>query len=178
MSIIIASDIHGSAYYARRLIEVIDREQPQQVILLGDIYNHGPRNPLPRDYAPLEVADMLNAIKDKLLVIKGNCDSEVDAMISHFHFVESAVVLSEGKPIYLTHGHVYHANHLPAIPAGSVLAYGHYHTVMDTVVSGVHILNPGSISLPKDDHHAYIRIEGGEVEIVELSGVIISHSTL
>ena len=178
MKIIIASDLHGSAYYTRRLLEVVDSLSPDQVVLLGDVYNHGPRNPLPRGYAPLEVADMLNGIRDSLIVVKGNCDSEVDQMISRFHFVEQAVLWADGKAIYCTHGHVYNADRLPAIPAGSVLVYGHFHTVIDKVVEGVHVLNPGSISLPKDERRAFILIEDGTASVIDLDGEVISHSAL
>lgn len=178
MKIIIASDIHGSAYYARLLADVVGKEAPDVVALLGDVYNHGPRNPLPRDYAPMQVAEVLGAMADKLVVVKGNCDSEVDQMISAFHFVESAVLVAGGKKIYLTHGHLFNKDDLPALAAGDVLVYGHFHTVLDTTVQGVHVLNPGSISLPKDDCHAYILIEDGCYRIVDVDKGLLGEGTL
>ena len=90
MKYLIASDVHGSAYYADRIVERAKAENADLIILLGDIYNHGPRNPLPKDYAPMKVAETLNAVKDKLIVVKGNCDSQVDTLISEFDFIDSA----------------------------------------------------------------------------------------
>ena len=90
MKFLIASDLHGSFYYAQKLIDAFDREKADKLIILGDIYNHGPRNPLPTDYSPIEVSKILNGIKDKLIVIKGNCDSQVDTMISEFSFIENS----------------------------------------------------------------------------------------
>lgn len=79
-----ASDIHGSAYYCRKLLEAMEKEQPKKLLLLGDILYHGPRNDLPKEYAPKEVIAMLNGVKDKLLAIRGNCDTEVDQMVLNF----------------------------------------------------------------------------------------------
>ena len=170
MKILIASDLHGSAYYTRLVLQAAEREKADLIALLGDVYNHGPRNPLPRDYAPLEVAEQLNAIRDKLVVVKGNCDSDVDQMISKFHFVESAVLLEGDKKIYLTHGHVYNAEHLPAIHCSDVLIYGHEHRVYHKTVEGIHVFNCGSVSLPKDDNRCYILIANGEAVIKTLDG--------
>ena len=178
MKLLIASDLHGSALYTRRLLDVAQSFDPDLLVILGDVYNHGPRNPLPEGYAPLEVAERLNAVKDRLLVIKGNCDSEVDQMISEFHFVESAALHIGGKTLYLSHGHVFHPDHLPAIPAGSAFAYGHTHRVLDTTVSGIHVLNPGSLSLPKDGHRAYILIQDATVRTYDLDGTLLTQSTL
>ena len=170
MKIVIASDLHGSAYYTHMVLRAAEREDADVVAILGDVYNHGPRNPLPHDYAPLDVAELLNFVADKLIVVRGNCDSEVDQMISQFHFVESAVLLEGGKKIYLTHGHVYNAEHLPALSAGDVLVYGHEHRVYAKVVDGITVLNCGSVSLPKDDKRCYILIEGGLATVKTLEG--------
>ena len=168
MKLLIASDLHGSAYYTRRLIEVAKAEAPDLIALLGDIYNHGPRNPLPAEYRPMEVAEMLNGIAARLVVIKGNCDSEVDAMISRFPLVEEAVLWVDGHRFMLTHGHRYNADNMPPMQAGDTLVYGHFHTVTETVIDGVRVWNPGSISLPKDGHHAYILVEDGLARCLDL----------
>ena len=84
MKAVIVSDIHGSYYYAQRLKEIVEKENPDKVILLGDLYYHGPRNDLSQEYNPMEVSKILNAMKDKLLVVKGNCDAEVDEMVLSF----------------------------------------------------------------------------------------------
>ena len=170
MKVLIASDLHGSAYYADRLIRIFEGSGADLLVLLGDVYNHGPRNPLPEGYAPMEVASQLNRVKDRLLVIQGNCDSQVDTLISEFHFVEDACLVLGGHKVYLTHGHVYHKDRLPAICPGDTLVYGHYHAVLCEDVDGVHVLNPGSISLPKDDHRAYILMVEKGAEILDLDG--------
>ena len=126
MKYLIASDVHGSAYYADKIVERAKAENADLIILLGDIYNHGPRNPLPKDYAPMKVAETLNAVKDKLIVVKGNCDSQVDTLISEFDFIDSACVVSGGKKVFLTHGHVYNKTDKPKTVFDAVV-YGHLH---------------------------------------------------
>lgn len=172
MTVLIASDIHGSAYYMRQLLNAIGREKPDLVVLLGDIYNHGPRNPLPREYAPKAVAEMLNGIADKLLVIKGNCDSEVDEMISRFPIVASGVVALGDRRVWLTHGHIYNKDNMPPCAAGDILVYGHFHTRINEVVDGVLALNPGSISLPKDDWQGYLTMDEHTAAFVDLDGIV------
>ncbi len=170
MKVMIVSDLHGSAYYTRKALEIFQTSSSDLLAILGDVYNHGPRNPLPQEYAPMEVARLLNSIKDKLLVVKGNCDSEVDSMISEFHFVESAALMVGSNKVYLTHGHVFNKDHLPALSQGDTLVYGHFHQVTCEDVSGVHILNPGSISLPKDGLRAYIMLDEKGASIFDLDG--------
>ena len=65
MKYLIASDIHGSAYWTERLCAAIESEQPDRIVLLGDLLYHGPRNDLPRDYAPKRVIPLLNALADR-----------------------------------------------------------------------------------------------------------------
>ncbi len=153
MKLIIASDLHGSAYYAKKLMEIALSEQPDKIILLGDIYYHGPRNPFPKEYAPMAVAETLNAVKDKLVVIKGNCDSEVDQMISEFTFVEGYFVMAmRTRNLICVHGHKMKSEDLPPLSKGDIVAYGHFHTGVIEQRDGIIYLNPGSIALPKDEH--------------------------
>lgn len=178
MKIAIASDIHGSKYYAEKLIERFIEEKADKLVLLGDIYYHGPRNPLPKDYAPMEVAKLLNPIKDKLIVIKGNCDSEVDQMISEFTFVENSMILIDGKRIMLTHGHKLNKDNLEE-GAYDVLAYGHFHINMMEKVKGVLVLNPGSLSLPKENSiSGYIVIENGEAIQKNIDGEVLNKASI
>ncbi|MEG1706906.1 MAG: phosphodiesterase, partial [Clostridia bacterium] len=121
----LASDIHGSYSATKSIIEAYEREQCDKLILLGDLYYHGPRNPLPDEYCPKKVAELLNAYADKLIVIKGNCDAEVDQMISEFPFVSRKVLHSFGRNIFLTHGHLYNSDNMPKLNVGDVLCYGH-----------------------------------------------------
>ncbi|MBO7186911.1 MAG: phosphodiesterase [Clostridia bacterium] len=148
MKFLIVSDIHGSAYYAKKAVELKNKENADKLIILGDVFNHGPRNPFPKDYAPLIVADVLNSVKSDLIVIKGNCDSEVDTLISEFDFIPHLLLVSGGKTVFLTHGHVYNKDCLPK-QAFDALIYGHFHTgfIEKSLISTV--ANAGSLSLPK-----------------------------
>ena len=150
MKILIALDLHGSYYYAKKLIEVFQAEKADKLILLGDIYNHGPRNQLPEEYSPMDVAKTLNAIKDKLVVVKGNCDSQVDTMISDFDFIENLCVCVADKTIFLTHGHVYNKDTMPKTSFDAII-YGHFHTGFIETQDGIIVGNCGSLSLPKNN---------------------------
>lgn len=169
MKILIATDIHGSAYYAKRLIEKFNENLCEQLILLGDVYNHGPRNPFPRDYAPMQSADALNSVADRLIAVKGNCDSEVDQALSDFPFVSDYVLLCKGFRAYFTHGHVCNKqNPPPTARQGDVVFYGHFHTSEINVVNGVICVNVGSASLPKDGKRAYCILEDGSISLYNL----------
>ena len=60
MKYLVFSDIHGSAFYAKKIKELVNKENPDKVILLGDLYYHGPRNPLPQEHNPMEVCKIFN----------------------------------------------------------------------------------------------------------------------
>ena len=159
----IASDIHGSAYYCRKMLERYKAENADRMLLLGDILYHGPRNDLPEGYAPKEVIEMLNAMKDEILCVRGNCEAEVDQMVLPFPcMAEFSQLLLDGKTFYLTHGHHHNPDNLPPLPEGSVFLFGHTHVKMDEVRSGVRCLNPGSVSIPKDGSHSCLIYENGE----------------
>jgi len=173
MKILIASDLHGSNFYADQLKRVAEEEKADRVILLGDIYNHGPRNRLPENYSPMQVAETLNAIKDKLIVIKGNCDSQVDTMISDFDFIEDLVLIDGGKSLFLTHGHVYNVDKPPKTKFDAVI-YGHFHTGFIESKDGVIYANAGSLSLPKGGtENSYLILENGVLELKALDGRVI-----
>ena len=174
MKFLIASDLHGSAHYAEKLIEIFKIEKADKCVLLGDIYNHGPRNPLPENYSPMLVAELLNGIKENLIVIKGNCDSEVDTMISEFDFVESVVIASGDKSVFLTHGHVYNKDKMPKTNF-DVIIYGHFHTGFIIKQGETTIVNAGSLSLPKNNTpNSYIVLEDGEITLKDVEGNTIS----
>lgn len=149
MKYVIASDLHGSVVYTKKLAEAFEREKGDLLILLGDIYYHGPRNPLPEGYDPKGVAEILNAMADRLVVLKGNCDSQVDTLISDFGFIEDMLVSVGGKTVFLTHGHVFNKDVPPKTRVSAVL-YGHFHTGFIERENGVLYGNPGSVSLPKN----------------------------
>ena len=168
MKFLIASDIHGSAYWAGRLMDEIARQQPDRVLLLGDLLYHGPRNDLPRDYAPKRVIPLLNdlAAGGRVVAVRGNCEAEVDQMVLTFPcMADSTIVLDDGgRQLFCTHGHVYGAgfhnsvDNLPALPDGSAIVYGHTHVKVNEAVPahpGIWAFNPGSVSIPKDGTHSY-----------------------
>ena len=162
MKILIASDLHGSAYWCRRLMEEIEKEQPDRIVLLGDLLYHGPRNDLPREYAPKEVIPMLSSLKEKILAVRGNCEAEVDQMVLPFPcLADFSQLFVDGRLMHLTHGHHQNPQNLPPLPQGSIFLYGHTHVKFDQVVDGIRCLNPGSLSIPKDGSHSYIVYENG-----------------
>lgn len=151
MKYMIASDIHGSAYYCRKMLQALEEEGADRLILLGDLLYHGPRNDLPLEYAPKQVIPMLNGIKEKLLAVRGNCDTEVDQMVLEFPIMADYAVLEhQGKLIYCTHGHVYNEKNQPPLKQGDVILHGHTHVLQAKEVGGIKILNPGSTSIPKE----------------------------
>ena len=177
MKLLIASDIHGSAYWCRALMAQIEAESPDAVVLLGDLLYHGPRNDLPRDYAPKEVLAMLNTLADRVVAVRGNCDSEVDQMVLDFPCMADHNILvdpaSGNKTLFFTHGHVYgpglhnSVDNWPALPANSALVYGHTHKKVLQEVEGhegVCVFNPGSVGIPKDGTHSFGVYQDGVFE--------------
>ncbi len=163
MKLLIASDIHGSAFWCRKLMEVMEEEKPDKLILLGDLLYHGPRNDLPRDYVPKQVIPMLDAYRDKILCVRGNCEAEVDQMVLSFPcLADYALLLVDGKTFYLTHGHHENPGNLPALEQGSVFLSGHTHVKLDEIHDGIRCLNPGSVSIPKDGSHSCLIYQDGE----------------
>ena len=178
MKYLIASDIHGSAYWAERLCAAIESEQPDRIVLLGDLLYHGPRNDLPREYAPKEVIPLLNGKKEKLLCVRGNCDAEVDQMVLEFPVLADYAVLPVGQRlIYATHGHIYHVKNLPPLAPGDVLLHGHTHVPAWTEFGqGNLYLNPGSVSIPKENSpHSYMTLEGNTMQWKELESSAVFH---
>lgn len=178
MKWMIASDLHGSAYYCRKMLEAFEREGADRLFLLGDLLYHGPRNDLPREYAPKEVIPLLNGKKEKLLCVRGNCDAEVDQMVLEFPVLADYAVLPVGQRlIYATHGHIYHVKNLPPLAPGDVLLHGHTHVPAWTEFGqGNLYLNPGSVSIPKEDSpHSYMILEENTMQWKELESSAVFH---
>ena len=178
MKWMIASDLHGSAYYCRKMLEAFEREGADRLFLLGDLLYHGPRNDLPREYAPKEVIPLLNEKKEKLLCVRGNCDAEVDQMVLEFPVLADYAVLPVGRRlIYATHGHIYHVKNLPPLAPGDVLLHGHTHVPAWTEFGqGNLYLNPGSVSIPKENSpHSYMTLEGNTMQWKELESSAVFH---
>ena len=151
MKYMFASDIHGSAYYCEMTLDAFGQSKAERLILLGDLLYHGPRNDLPKDYAPKKVIAMLNQHRDRILAVRGNCDSEVDQMVLDFPMMADYGLLAlNGKTIYATHGHVYTEERRPPMCPGDVLIHGHTHLPVARAMGDCYLLNPGSVSLPKE----------------------------
>ena len=175
MKIFVASDIHGSAFYCRKMLEAYKESKADRLLLLGDILYHGPRNDLPKEYAPKEVIAMLNPLKQEIYAVRGNCEAEVDQMVLDFPIMADYAVLTEGERlIYATHGHVYNTAHLPPLQPGDILLHGHTHVpAWQAFGEGNLYLNPGSVSLPKENSpHSYLTLEGGKFLWKELDGTV------
>lgn len=169
MKLLIASDIHGSAYYCGKLMDILEQEQPDKLLLLGDLLYHGPRNDLPRDYAPKQVIEMLSRHKDMITAVRGNCEAEVDQMVLPFScMADFAQMDVDGTLFHLTHGHHENPDNLPPLPEGSVFLSGHTHVKMDEVRGGIRCINPGSVSIPKDGSHSCMIYRGGVFTVVLL----------
>ena len=174
MRLYIASDIHGSAANLERLLNTVgaalDEDPDIKIIFLGDTYNHGPRNPFPERYSPMEVARMLNDAMQFITVIKGNCDSEVDEMISNFPIIGDFNMEWDGVTLYFTHGHKFGPEKAPiGSKKGDVVFYGHTHQYKTEEIKGIHFVNPGSIALPKDGYpRTYAVLENKTIEIKQI----------
>ncbi len=172
MKYMFASDIHGSAYYCRKTLEVFEQSGADRLILLGDLLYHGPRNELPREYDPKQVISMLNAKKDRIYAVRGNCDAEVDQMVLEFPIMaDYAVLVLNGKTIYATHGHLYNQDHLPPMQPGDALIHGHIHLPVAEPMGQQYLLNPGSTSLPKGGNpNSYAMLDDNVFTIYDFDG--------
>ena len=171
MKLMIASDIHGSAHWCRRMLTVWEREEQPRLLLLGDILYHGPRNDLPEDYAPKEVIEMLNSMRRWIFCVRGNCDTEVDQMVLEFPILADYAVLSAGERlIYATHGHVYNPATPPPLSPGDILLCGHTHVPACAEMETGLYLNPGSVSIPKENsRHSYMTLDGMRLQWKDVS---------
>ena len=158
MKILIASDIHGSAKYAQIVKDAFEKHECDTLLLLGDLLYHGPRNPLPEEYEPKKVIAILNSLKEHIIAVRGNCDAEVDQMVLDFPIISETVQIKmDGYKIFATHGHHHYPNNLPYLNEGDVFMFGHIHIpIANKNENGITIINPGSITLPKENsEHSY-----------------------
>lgn len=175
MKFLIASDIHGSEFYCKKLLEAYKNEKADRLLLLGDILYHGPRNDLPEGYAPKKVITLLNDIKNEILCVRGNCDTEVDQMVLDFPILGEYAVIPVGKRLlYATHGHNFNESHLPPLMNGDILLHGHTHVPKCVEHDEYIYMNPGSVSIPKENsHHGYMTLCDGEFCWKDFDGNII-----
>ena len=174
MKWMIASDIHGSAAYCEKLLAAFGREQADRLLLLGDLLYHGPRNDLPQGDAPKEVIAQLSGVKDKVFCVRGNCEAEVDQMVLPFPVLADYCLLEQKvRVIFATHGHHYNLENPPLLQPGDVLLHGHTHIPAKDNSLGFWYLNPGSVSIPKENSpHSYMTLEDGQFLWKDLDGAV------
>ncbi len=177
MKLFIASDIHGSAFFAKEMISAFEKEKCDRILLLGDILYHGPRNSLPKEYNPKEVIELLNEHASIITSVKGNCDSEVDQMVLNFPILSDySVFYNDNYSIFATHGHIYGLENVPNLRAGDVLLCGHTHiSGVKKLPDGVIYINPGSVSIPKENtKNGYAVFENGKFTLKSFDGEIVA----
>ncbi len=167
MNFLIGSDIHGSKKYAELFFAKDKIYNPERIILLGDFFYNGARNIPPEEYSPREVVALVNSYASKLIAIKGNCDSEVDQMVADFLFNDNASLYAFGKSMSFTHGHHASFDNLPK-NVGDIFFQGHTHIGVLERKNGIILANPGSISLPKDEHHSYMVMNESGITLYDL----------
>lgn len=172
MKYMFASDIHGSAWYCRKMLEAYEKERADRLVILGDLLYHGPRNDLPREYAPKAVIQLLNERKEELYVVRGNCDAEVDQMVLQFPIMADYCIITDGeRTIYASHGHIYNQDNLPPMKQGDIFIQGHTHVLKAEKGADYTILNPGSVSIPKEGNiPTYAVLENGLFQIKGFGG--------
>ena len=174
MKYLIASDIHGCAPWCEKLLEAFDREKADRLVLLGDLLYHGPRNGVPDGYDPMRVAELLNARKNVILTVRGNCDADIDQMVLQFPMMADYALLEAGsRLVFATHGHLFNLDRLPPLCEGDILLHGHTHVPACIGKEGIRYLNPGSVSLPKEDSpRGYMTLEGNRFTWKKLDGEV------
>lgn len=174
MKCMIVSDIHGSYDDLKKVIDIFEEEHMDQLILLGDLLYHGPRNPLPEGYDPKGVIALLNQYKDKIVAVRGNCDAEVDQMVLNFPIrADYSQLYIDGHRFFITHGHLYNEEQLPLLNKGDVLMYGHFHKPVAKKENDLYIFNPSSISLPKAGVKSFGVYENHKLSIFSLEKTLI-----
>ncbi len=180
MRLLFASDIHGSEYYTKKLVERYNASKCDKMILLGDILYHGPRNDLPEGYNPKGVISLLNAISGEILCVRGNCEAEVDQMVLDFDCMsESMVLYDRGKMLFITHGHKFNTTNPPKLKAGDCLIHGHTHVqTVERFGENIYI-NPGSVSIPKENNPpSFMIYEDGTFTIYDFDMNVLNEVTI
>ena len=172
----VISDIHGSLFYLKKVIEIFEKNNYDKILILGDELYHGPRNPLPKEYNPKEAAELLNRYKNKIIAVRGNCDSEVDQMVLNFPITaDYNMIFWENKKIFMTHGHIYNIDNPLPMSEGDILLYGHFHIPIIQRKNEKIFLNPGSISLPKENNpNSFGVFENGSFYIKDMEENILN----
>ena len=179
MKLMIASDIHGSAYYCKILLGFFEKLKADRLLLLGDILYHGARNDLSQEYDTKKVTKMLNEYKDSIFAVRGNCDSAVDEMVLEFPLLaDYALLFVNNRLIYATHGHLHGIDNPPLLKKGDALLTGHTHIPSWEEFGDDNLyINPGSVSIPKNNSdHSFITLDGNELSYYSIDKEKIYHS--
>lgn len=150
----VISDIHGCITRLQMSINKFEQSSCKYLLILGDILNHGPRNPLVDEYNPKACIELLNLYRNKIIAVRGNCDSEVDQMVLKFPMMADLSVIHLGdRRVIASHGHLYDPLANDGFFAeGDIYLFGHTHVPMAKNCQGKILLNPGSITLPKENN--------------------------
>lgn len=181
MKLFFASDLHGSLPATKETIDLFTASEADHLILLGDLLNHGPRNPIPEGYSPTQVAELLNQYSKQIIAVRGNCDSEVDQVLLSFPMMMDYawILLESGQRLFLTHGHLYNANKRPELSEGDVLAHGHTHVPVAELQDGITVFNPGSMTLPRNGlPRSYGLMDGQLFTVKTPEGEILAQTTI
>lgn len=173
MRYFVVSDIHGAYENLKEVLGLMNEED--QLLILGDILYHGPRNDIPVSYEPKKVMELLNPYKERIMAVRGNCDGEVDQMVLEFPITADYNQFMLGhRKLFMSHGHIYSPEHLPALKEKDAFLFGHVHLPMAHLENNIYILNPGSLSIPKQKHPAsYAILDESKFEIYDLSGNVM-----
>ncbi len=180
MKLLIASDIHGDLDSIEKVLAEFKKEECDKLLLLGDLLYHGPRNDLPKTYSPKAVIELLNANKDVILCVRGNCDTEVDQMVLDFPILaDYSCVFTDGLEIFATHGHRYNTQTPPPLRKGAILLHGHTHVLKCEEFGDENFyLNPGSVALPKENNpRSYMVYENRTFTVKDFEGNTILTKT-
>lgn len=172
MKYLLVSDIHGCLPALEQVLDFFERNRYDMLCILGDILNYGPRNRIPEGIDPKGIVERLNAMKDRIIAIRGNCDAEVDQMLLEFPIMaDYAVVVDEGRRLFLTHGHVYNEQNRPTLNH-DIFVYGHTHLwKLESTDAGDTICNLGSITFPKGGNEpTFATYENGCMTVLRLDG--------
>lgn len=168
-NILIFTDLHGDSYAMHKLEQAYLNNNCEMMICLGDLLYHGPRNDLPSGYKPKEVVEIIKKYKDNFMWIKGNCDAEVDEMVTESSTMIRHDINLFHKDFILVHGHHLHFNHEDNFPEGNIVLYGHFHRYDVKTVDNVTYIGLGSPSIPKDDYAQYAILNEESLTIYDIN---------
>ena len=172
MKLLIASDIHGALPAAERVVQLFEEHKCDLLCLLGDLLNYGPRNGVPQGLDAPGIAALLNRHAGHIIAVRGNCDSEVDQMSLRFPMMAAYALIADGtRRIFLTHGHVFNEEQMPALEGIDYFFYGHTHLphIVPAADGRPLICNTGSPTFPKGGNEPTVALyEDGKVSLLKI----------